>query len=44
MTDIDTNDTLSNEMRYSKLPDNFNDEDYDRPVDIIPAYETEQNE
>lgn len=38
------NDTSNNEMRYSKMPENFNDDDYDRPVDIVPAYEAEQEE
>ncbi|KAM7363855.1 tolloid-like protein 1 tolkin isoform 1-T3 [Cochliomyia hominivorax] len=43
MTDME-NDTSNNEMRYSKLPGNFNDEDYERPADIVPAYEAEPEE
>ena len=40
------NDTSANDMRYSKLSGNFNDEedDYDRTADIVPAYETETEE
>ncbi|XP_037806312.1 dorsal-ventral patterning protein tolloid [Lucilia sericata] len=38
------NETSNNEMRYSKVSDNFNDEDYDKPLDIVPAYEAEPEE
>lgn len=44
MTDME-NDTSNNEMRYSKVSENFNEEDYDRPVpDIVPVYEAEPEE
>lgn len=42
-TDME-NDTSNNEMRYSKMPENFNDDDYDRPADIVPVYEAEQED
>lgn len=36
------NDTSSSEMRYARLPEN--EDDYDRPLDIVPVYEAEPEE